>query len=76
MNRRETPPFTFDNLKLAGSKVIYKPANAFGPVLWSMYTLNKNQVKLMALLPPLGEEDNKEGYPLPEAGFVMETGSY
>jgi alkaline phosphatase D len=52
--------FTFDNLKLAGSKVIYKPANAFGPVLWSMYTLNKNQVKLMALLPPLGEEDNKQ----------------
>jgi alkaline phosphatase D len=52
--------FTFDNLKLAGSKVIHKPNNSFGPVLWSMYTLNKNQVKLMALLPPLGEEDNKQ----------------
>jgi alkaline phosphatase D len=52
--------FTFDNLKLSGSKVIHRPANAFGPVLWSMYTTNKNQVKLMALFPPLGEHDNQE----------------
>jgi alkaline phosphatase D len=52
--------FTFDNLKLAGSKVEIKPENAFGPVLWTMYTINKNQVKLMALLPPLGEFDNME----------------
>lgn len=52
--------FSFDNLKLTGSKVKEKTENAFGPVLWTMYTLNKNQVKLMALLPPLGENDNKE----------------
>lgn len=52
--------FTFDNLKLAGSKVIHKPDNSFGPVLWTMYTLHKNQVKLMAFLPPLGKDDNQD----------------
>lgn len=52
--------FTFDNLKLTGTKVEEKEENAFGPVLWTMYTLNRDNVKLMALLPPLGENDNKE----------------
>ncbi|MFW6289401.1 MAG: hypothetical protein ACOC0R_00420, partial [Mariniphaga sp.] len=52
--------FTFDNLKLAGTKVVEKEENSFGPVLWAMHTLHKDQVKLMAFLPPLGENDNKE----------------
>ena len=52
--------FAFDDIKLSGSKVIYNPENSFGPVLWTMYTLSKKTVKLMALLPPLGENDNRE----------------
>src|SRR5690554_1283703 len=52
--------FSFDNLKLTGTKVEEKPENSFGPILWTMYTLNKNKVKLMALFPPVGEEDNQE----------------
>lgn len=52
--------FTFDNLKLSGTKVEKKEENAFGPVLWTMYTLSKQQVKLMAFLPPIGADDNKE----------------
>ncbi len=52
--------FTFDNLKLAGTKIEVKSENAFGPILWTMYTVNKNQLKLMALLPPLGKNDNQE----------------
>lgn len=52
--------FSFDDLRFSGSKVIEKPENSFGPVLWTMYTLSKKTVKLMALLPPLGEADNQE----------------
>ncbi len=52
--------FTFDNLKVAGTKVEFKSENAFGPILWTMYTVNKSQLKIMALLPPLGKNDNQE----------------
>ncbi len=52
--------FSFDDLKLSGSKVTIQPENAFGPVLWTMHTLSKGTVKMMALLPPVGENDNQE----------------
>ncbi|SHI79304.1 PhoD-like phosphatase [Tangfeifania diversioriginum] len=52
--------FAFDNIKLSGSKVIEKPDNAFGPVLWTMHTLSKATVKMMALLPPVGKDDNQQ----------------
>lgn len=52
--------FSFDDLKLSGSKVIEKSDNAFGPVLWTMHTLSKGTVKMMALLPPIGENDNQQ----------------
>ncbi len=51
--------FSFDNLQLSGSKIIEKPENAFGPVLWTMHTLNDGTLKLMAMLPPLGKNDNQ-----------------
>ncbi len=52
--------FAFDDLKISGSKVTEKPENAFGPILWTMHTLNKGTVKMMALLPPVGPDDNQE----------------
>jgi len=52
--------FTFDDLRLSGSKVVEKPENSFGPILWTMYTMSKGTVKLMALLPPVGEKDNQD----------------
>ncbi len=52
--------FSFDELKLSGSKVTAQPDNAFGPVLWTMHTLSKGTVKMMALLPPVGEKDNHQ----------------
>jgi phosphodiesterase/alkaline phosphatase D-like protein len=52
--------FAFDDLKISGSKVIEKPENAFGPILWTMHTLSKGTVKLMAFLPPVGNEDNQD----------------
>lgn len=51
--------FSFDDLELSGSKIVEKPENTFGPVLWTMYTLSKKTVKLMALLPPVGKDDNQ-----------------
>lgn len=52
--------FCFDELTLSGSKVISKPENSFGPVLWTMHTLSKKTLKLMALLPPVGVNDNQQ----------------
>jgi len=51
--------FSFDNLEISGTKVTDQPENTFGPVLWTMHTLSRGTVKLMALLPPLGENDNQ-----------------
>ena len=52
--------FSFDDFMLTGSDVIEKPENAYGPILWTMYTLSDQTVKLMALLPPVGEKDNQQ----------------
>ncbi len=51
--------FCFDDIKLSGSKIVEKSENAFGPILWTMHTLSKKTVKLMALLPPIGKDDNQ-----------------
>ena len=59
MKNRVNRNFAFDDLKFSGSKIIEKPENAFGPVLWTMHTLSKKTLKLMALLPPIGENDNQ-----------------
>ncbi len=52
--------FSFYNLKVSGSKITKTPENAFGPVLWTMHTLNENILKLLAFLPPVGTDDNQE----------------
>ena len=52
--------FAFDDWKLSGPKVMDQPENSFGPVLWTMHTLNKGTLNLMALLPPIGGNDNQE----------------
>lgn len=52
--------FWYDDLQLSGTKVVEKPENTFGPVLWTTYTLSRNTVKLMAQMPPLGTDDNQQ----------------
>ena len=59
IEKKGTATFSFDNLLVSGSKVAEKPENSFGPILWTMHTLSKGTLKLMALLPPLGKEDNQ-----------------
>jgi alkaline phosphatase D len=51
--------FSFDDLTISGSKVIHQAENSFGPVLWTMQTMSKGTVKMMAMLPPLGTADNQ-----------------
>ncbi|MDX2414549.1 MAG: hypothetical protein QNK33_05105, partial [Bacteroidales bacterium] len=51
--------YWFDNIRINGSALVSTPENKFGPVLWAMYTLSDNKLKLSAQMPPLGELDNK-----------------
>jgi alkaline phosphatase D len=55
----ERPKFWFDDLQIRGSKCQSQPENKFGPILWSMYTLSRNTLKLTAQLAPVGERDNQ-----------------
>jgi hypothetical protein len=51
--------FWFDDLSLSGSKVQQQPDNAFGPILWSMYTLSRGVMKMTAQMPPIGADDTQ-----------------
>ncbi len=54
------PQFWFDNIKLSGRKFRFCPEKRFGPVLWTMYTLSGNVLKMTAQLPPIGNSENGE----------------
>ncbi len=51
--------FWWQNLSVSGDKVVVKPENSFGPILWTMYTLSNQKLKLSAQLPPVGIADSK-----------------
>lgn len=51
--------FWFDDLSLSGSKLQHHPDNAFGPILWSMYTLSRGVMKMTAQMPPIGVDDTQ-----------------
>ena len=57
-SRNNGPAFWFDNLKLSGGKFESHPENKFGPILWTMFTLNKTTLKITAQLPPIGKTEN------------------
>jgi len=59
MNNADVPKFWFDDIQMSGSMLKDTPDHAFGPILFSMYTLSKGTLKMMAQLPPLGMDDNK-----------------
>lgn len=56
---REGANFWFKNFKVAGSKIAAKPENSFGPILWSMHTLSRGTLNIMAQMPPLGAKDSQ-----------------
>jgi len=40
-----------------GDALVKTEANAFGPILWSQYTRQGNDIKALAMLAPMGEDD-------------------
>ncbi len=64
-NRRGQQPnygmgvFQFSHWDIKGTKVEDHPERAFGPILFSQYTLSGGVMKMSAQMPPLGKDDNK-----------------
>ena len=56
--------FWFNHWQLDGPRVRAHPDRAFGPILWSMYTLSDSRserghvMSIQAQMPPLGDDDN------------------
>src|SRR5207248_7395252 len=51
--------FWFSDWKLSGSRVEAQDDRAFGPILFSQYTLSGGTLKLTAQMPPLGADDSQ-----------------
>ena len=49
--------FWFRDWKASGDKIEVHPERAWGPILWSQYTLSKGVMKMTAQMPPLGVTD-------------------
>jgi len=49
--------FWFEKWQASGSKLIYHPDHYFGPVLFTLYTVNKDILKLTAQMPPVSPSD-------------------
>ncbi len=47
----------FRDWNVIGSSLEEHPEQTFGPILWSQYTLSRQIVKLTALFPPIGSDD-------------------
>ncbi|MEW4530454.1 alkaline phosphatase D family protein [Maioricimonas sp. JC845] len=51
--------FWFDDWNLSGSKVVARPEQRFGPILYAMHTLSRGVMKMTAQMPPLGTGDSQ-----------------
>ena len=57
--------YRFSQWRMSGDAFEYSDEQRFGPILWTMYTLNDSQsekgvvLKLSALLGPMGQKDNQ-----------------
>jgi hypothetical protein len=58
----DRPPirWRFHDWRASGPRVDAHPERAFGPVLWTQYTISRGVLKLSAQFPPLGPADAKE----------------
>ena len=56
----EGPLFWFDDLEVKGTKIIQEENNAFGAILWAMYTNSRKVLKLTAQLAPINTNSNEE----------------
>jgi hypothetical protein len=56
----ETPSCWFDDISISGAKVKLYPERAFGPILFSQYTLSKKILKMSVQMPPVGKQDGTD----------------
>ena len=49
----------FDDWRISGTKVVVHEDRAFGPILFSQYTLSRGVMKMTAQLPPIGQRDSQ-----------------
>ena len=52
--------FWFRDWRLSGERVVAHPERAWGPILWTQYTLSKGVMKMNAQLAPLGQAGPNE----------------
>ena len=52
--------FWFSDWRISGDKVAAFPERAFGPILFSQYTLSNGVMKVTAQMPPLGAQDSPD----------------
>lgn len=60
--------FWYDNIRLAGSALEIRKEERFGPVLWTMYTLSQNILKMTVQMPPLGDQEKNVTFQINEKG--------
>jgi alkaline phosphatase D len=64
-NRTDGSKYRFTDWYVGGDALVAHPERAFGPILWSMYSLSDSRgedgfiLKMSALTGPLGKKDNK-----------------
>ena len=51
--------FWFKDWSVSGDKIVAKPEQRFGPLLWSQYTVHDNIMKMTAHVAPVGPGENK-----------------
>jgi alkaline phosphatase D len=67
------PEFWFDNIHFSGPRFTRYEQNRFGPVLWTMHTLSHDILKMTALLPPVGDSENREAQLQVRSGSGWQT---
>ncbi len=58
-NNAGTGQFWFADWKVSGTKVVAHEEHAFGPILFTQYTLSQGTLKLTAQMPPVGEKESQ-----------------
>ena len=51
------PGFWFEKWKASGDRLVHHPERSFGPVLFTLFTLSENVMKLTAQMPPIATSD-------------------
>ena len=63
----------FDNWTVSGDKVAFHPERAFGPILFSQYTLSRGILKITAQMPPISDSDGNKVFLQTKKGDKWKT---